>query len=118
VKNLIDSDWPEFHIHLRELIRMRNLIQFDKTLINVLTRYISEHEPLLNCTAYLEELLLVIDGPETIKAYEEFCRILYRIVSRTNLESEPALSFRASVNLQLLRFWAEQRGWSERRNIS
>lgn len=105
----IDSD--DSQAHLSHIIRMRKDSQFDQSQINGLARYINEHEKCLNNTIYLEELLLVIDGPATIRSFEQYCRTLYRIANRTTLDFEPALSFRASVNLELLRFWADMNGW-------
>lgn len=109
----VESPWLDHRTRLQELIRMRQLIQTDKKAINTLTQYILEHESSLHDSAYLEELLLAIDGPDMVQTGEEYCKILYRIVSRTNGDLESNLSFRASVNLQLLRFWAQQRGWSK-----
>lgn len=79
-----------------------------------LTAFIHQHEKRLNNLAILELLVLPIEAGMGIdsEGMEAYCKIVYRIMRQTDLHTgDHYPSFQTSVTLQLLEFWAEQRGW-------
>lgn len=85
-----------------------------KGTLSELTDYILQHEKRLNCPAFIELLILPIEAVMRIdsEAMEAYSKIVYRIMRETDLQNgDHYLSFQTSVTLQLLEFWAEQRGW-------